>query len=158
MWSLSAPGGSVSRYLWVKNGVLRPAQGSGCWSRQDMGSLISHSTPPPGVGKCSLGFLWNCWSWLRVPRPAPRPRTTGSSSWTLQTLLDVVEELRTEWGPMGGLWPGAKGKRAGGDHSCRFRHARRREFLDCLVGCLVWQKLWLETLRGLLWEVRCVGG
>ena len=37
--------------------------------------------------------------------------TSGSHSWTPQMLLDVVKELRTEWGPVSGLWPRAERKK-----------------------------------------------
>ena len=33
---------------------------------------------------------------------------TGSHSWTSQMLMYIGEELRTEWGPLGGLCPGDK--------------------------------------------------
>jgi hypothetical protein len=36
-----------------------------------------------------------------------------SGSWTPQTPLDAMEELRIEWGPQGRLLPGAEGKRGG---------------------------------------------
>lgn len=36
-----------------------------------------------------------------------------SGCWTLETLLSVTEDLRTEWGPIGRLCPLAEGKSAG---------------------------------------------
>ena len=36
---------------------------------------------------------------------------SGFQSWTPQVPLDVAEELRTEWGPSGRLWPRGRRKR-----------------------------------------------
>jgi hypothetical protein len=39
---------------------------------------------------------------------------------------DVSEELRTEWGPTGELWPRAEGKNVGGENSGRLGKGERR--------------------------------
>jgi hypothetical protein len=56
---------------------------------------------------------------LRVPGPARRPGTAGSSSQTLQTQMDVVGELRTECPPAFGFRPGRKGERTLAGWWCR---------------------------------------
>jgi hypothetical protein len=55
------------------------------------------------------------------------------------------------WRPLGGLWPGAEGKRVG-----------RRGALwqvtagDAQAGGLGWWRLWLERREAFWWEVRHV--
>jgi hypothetical protein len=70
-------------------------------------AVRSHGTPLQGWGRHSLGSPQTCWE-------------SGSNSWASQTLLGTAEELRTEWGPLGRLWPwGPKGKGQGGESSGR---------------------------------------
>ena len=66
----------------------------------------------------SLRSPWKCWNWLRVPRPAWRPGT-------LQ--IRALEELRPGGGgggvgPMGLLWPRAKGEKAGEERALAGSH------------------------------------
>ena len=92
-------------------------------------AVRSPRTPLQGWGRCRLGSLQNCGNCFGVPEPAWSLGTTGSSSWTLETLLDVTEELRIK-----------QGRRAG--VSCQelvSESMPNRPFVPCRVICWVSQ-------------------
>lgn len=66
----------------------------------------------------TLGHHRSCWVPRKTqfwgPWAAQRPGTSCSQSWTLQTRLDVSEELRIGGGPQEDSGLEAEGKRAGG--------------------------------------------
>ena len=71
----------------------------------------------------------------------------GSQPWASKTPLDTMEELRTEWGPQGGLVsPRVKGRRGQGERGILGgSHARES---PCSGP-------WLEHMKAFLWEVIC---
>lgn len=126
----------IQRRFWDENGVNFQLR-----ARRDVGNFTV-STPWPGIrlrkasgphsrseegtvwGPCGPAAIrlrlhrchWVPWKsrfWGRWA--TQRTGTSDSQSWTPQLLLDVEEELRTEWGPSGGLWPGSPAGYHGND-------------------------------------------
>jgi hypothetical protein len=156
------------QWMWVKNGgPSLVATGLGLLGEADEGSLTAQTPCQPSryraVRSCrsrgGKGVVWGpqrtCQSWVRVPRPAGRPRMAGSQALGHCRCRSMS---RKSWEWSGGLrvssgpGPKPKGKGQGGELQLFLAGTR---VLD-LFGWAAWagRGLWLETQRVLLRDIR----